>query len=39
MKVNLGNISPRKCLSLGVEYGEKGVEMKGMVGKERNAHP
>ena len=32
MKVNLANISPRKCLSLGVESGEKGAEMKGMIG-------
>ena len=38
MKVNLANISPRKCLSLGVESGEKGAEMKGMIGKERDAH-
>ena len=38
MKVNLANISPKKCLSLEVESGEKGAEMKGMVGKERDAH-
>ena len=39
MKVNLANKVnlPKKCLSLGVESGEKGTEMKGMVGKERDA--